>query len=559
MKQSTVSALESSPTPLSQKRKSLFRRHLILQFEGRPGAAQLRELDRRGIQAVGYVPENAVVVSAEDGARLDGLNLLRAGTLAPEAKISAQAALLGGEETLSSVVEFHRDTDPAQMRALATEIGLRIREHPDLLRHQLAVVARPEQLFELARWDEVAYIYPASDDIAAGRRVAACAGALTEFGAAGQLVALVGPGWERDSRGGAALQYHFGVLSAKLPAEQTRSELERAVQEWARHARLTCSPGTSATAARTLNFLFADGSHGDPFPFDGPSGTMAHTFYPSPPNPEPLAGDVHFDEDESWRIGADTDLYSVALHELGHALGLGHSDVPGTVMYPFYRRLTELTPEDKQALQTLYSAPEPSEPSVPVPPAEPLGLAITSPESATVTTSAETMTLTGTLRGGTGPLQLAWASDRGPAGAVTAAERWRAAGIPLSPGRNVLTVTATDAAAQQVVRSVTVSREEVPVRSAADTVAPTLTVQSPASANVLVTAASIHLRGTAGDNVGVAEVRWASSSGQAGVARGTVSWSVADLPLLVGTNTVIVRALDTAGNAAWRSLVITRR
>jgi len=53
---------------------------------------------------------------------------------------------------------------------------------------------------------------------------------------------------------------------------------------------------------------------------------LAHTFYPSPPNPEPIAGDVHLDDDEEWVIGSDlsvrsVDLFSVSLHELGHALG----------------------------------------------------------------------------------------------------------------------------------------------------------------------------------------------------------------------------------------------
>ncbi|XP_061401737.1 matrix metalloproteinase-15-like [Musca vetustissima] len=53
-------------------------------------------------------------------------------------------------------------------------------------------------------------------------------------------------------------------------------------------------------------------------------------------------GDVHFDEDENWRenspeLSQGVDFYTVALHELGHSLGLAHSPTYSSIMFPYYK------------------------------------------------------------------------------------------------------------------------------------------------------------------------------------------------------------------------------
>lgn len=108
--------------------------------------------------------------------------------------------------------------------------------------------------------------------------------------------------------------------------------VQRAFDTWAAQVPLTFTQVPAATNADfTVEWLTGD--HGDGSPFDGSGGAgfniYAHAFYPED-------GRIHFDEAESWAHShgsGNVDLESVALHEIGHALGLRHSGLSDAVMY----------------------------------------------------------------------------------------------------------------------------------------------------------------------------------------------------------------------------------
>ncbi|KAG6599050.1 Metalloendoproteinase 3-MMP, partial [Cucurbita argyrosperma subsp. sororia] len=150
--------------------------------------------------------------------------------------------------------------------------------------------------------------------------------------------------------------------------DEVKGVFTRAFARWAAVTPLTFTAVESFRAA-DIRIGFYAGDHGDGEPFDGVLGTLAHAF--SPPS-----GHFHLDGDESWVVTGDLrsapvtaiDLESVAVHEIGHLLGLGHSSVEESIMFPTITsrtRKVDLAVDDVTGIQELYGANPNGNPSPP--------------------------------------------------------------------------------------------------------------------------------------------------------------------------------------------------
>ncbi|XP_058179973.1 metalloendoproteinase 2-MMP-like [Rhododendron vialii] len=128
------------------------------------------------------------------------------------------------------------------------------------------------------------------------------------------------------------------------------SVVAKAFNTWASQTQFRFSQSQNfATADFKIGFYRGD--HGDGAPFAGPNGALTHSF-------ALLDGRLHYNGDQSFSVNpivGSFHLETVALHEIGHLLGLQRSSVQDAIMWPSIPAATikGLHAEDIQGINNL--------------------------------------------------------------------------------------------------------------------------------------------------------------------------------------------------------------
>ncbi|WP_210270256.1 matrixin family metalloprotease [Aureimonas sp. ME7] len=153
--------------------------------------------------------------------------------------------------------------------------------------------------------------------------------------------------------GGGVVSWSFNLSGASLYtfdaaiAGGAQALIRAAFDVWERIANIDFQEVASAAADIQLGWDS----------FDGAYGTLAQASW-TYQGGQTVQAEIAFDTAESWAPfdAGGSSFFLVAVHEIGHAIGLAHTADPASIMYPYLQSNAQLSPGDVTAIQTLYGA-----------------------------------------------------------------------------------------------------------------------------------------------------------------------------------------------------------
>lgn len=149
------------------------------------------------------------------------------------------------------------------------------------------------------------------------------------------------------------LYYYLHNSGGGLTYSQCQTAIQNAFNTWSQYSNFTFTQ-TSDISQADIKISWEQDNHSGCTPFD--SDDLAHsTIGKTNGNPPSF---IHFRTSETFTMTSSPySLEAVALHEIGHVLGLVHSPNSNSVMYEYYDYKTDLTGYDLSNFYSHYTFP----------------------------------------------------------------------------------------------------------------------------------------------------------------------------------------------------------